>query len=124
MPNRRLTLEHGEDYIKDANEAFAEVSGMNDGSRIDLLEVCCPPDSRLTQTVLDHGRQAIRIGLPATDLRTDSGVREVVGMISQYKPRVVWISLPCGPYPFRPCSTKPHLTSERRVGNAKRMRES
>lgn len=28
---------------------------------INIMEICCPPDSRLTQTFLDRGRQAIRV---------------------------------------------------------------
>ena len=46
-------------------------------SRLDLTEVCCPPDSRLTRTFLDQGRSAIRIGLPAFDLSTSKGSNEL-----------------------------------------------
>jgi hypothetical protein len=62
------------------------------------MEVCCPPDSRLTQTFLDHGRSAMRIGLPAFDLSTNKGSEELNGMIKKHRPRLLWISLPCGPY--------------------------
>ena len=87
----------GEDYILEANEAFEEIYGGNP-SEVDLLEVCCPPDSRLTQVFLDRGRQAMRIGLPAFDLSTSRGIEELLYMINTYKPKVAWFSLPCGPY--------------------------
>lgn len=64
----------------------------------DLLELCCPPDSRLVSTMLDHGQRALRIGLPAIDLSTKVGLQEVKGMIKKHRPKVLWISLPCGPY--------------------------
>ena len=31
--------------------------------RVDLVELCCPPDSELTRTVLDRGGTAFRMGL-------------------------------------------------------------
>ena len=65
---------------------------------VELMEICCPPDSRLVQTFLDKGRKALRIGLPAVDFGSKKGLREVLAMIDRWKPKLVWFSLPCGPY--------------------------
>jgi hypothetical protein len=48
--------------------------------------------------MLDHGQRALRIGLPAIDLSTKVGLQEVKGMIKKHRPKVLWISLPCGSY--------------------------
>lgn len=89
-------LEAAEHYIAEAEETFEAL--FNTTQQIDLMEVCCPPDSRLSQTFLDNSRKAIRVGLPAHDLSRSKDTDEVIKMIHRHRPKVLWISLPCGPY--------------------------
>ncbi|CAK9113409.1 unnamed protein product, partial [Durusdinium trenchii] len=84
------------EFLAEAYSAMEQFPEEN--FEISLMELCCPPDSRLTQTFLDHGKQAIRIGLPAIDFSHKKGLHEVLQMIDRWKPKVLWISLPCGPY--------------------------
>lgn len=63
------------DLIHEINGTYEELFATT--SRLDLTEVCCPPDSRLTQTFLDQGRSAICIGLPVFDLSTSKGSNEL-----------------------------------------------
>ncbi|CAK9046645.1 unnamed protein product [Durusdinium trenchii] len=75
-----------------------------DGERMGILS---KPQQELLQGVveefmeevfLDAGRTALRVGLPAHDLSSKKGVLEIKEMISRWKPKVAWFSLPCGPY--------------------------
>ena len=50
------------------------------------------------QSFLDQGLSAIRIALPAFDLSTNKGSSELNFMIQKHRPRLLWFSLPCGPY--------------------------
>ena len=40
----------------------------------------------------------MRIGLPAFDLSTNKGSDELQAIIKKQRPRLLWLSLPCGPY--------------------------
>ncbi|CAK8996451.1 Retrovirus-related Pol polyprotein from transposon RE1 (Retro element 1) (AtRE1) [Includes: Protease RE1, partial [Durusdinium trenchii] len=83
-------------YQQEAEETFEVL--FNTSSQVDLMEVCCPPDSRLSQTFLDNNRKAIRVGLPAHDLSNSKDTEEIIAMIHDLRPKMMWISLPCGPY--------------------------
>ncbi|CAK9112618.1 unnamed protein product, partial [Durusdinium trenchii] len=85
-----------EEFLEEAHSAWQDILPPEDG--IDLMEICCPPDSRLTQTFLDRGRKAIRVGLPAHNIATSKGVQEIKNMITRWKPKLTWFSLPCGPF--------------------------
>ena len=95
-PQQELLQGVVEEFMEEAHAAWRDLLPPQDG--IDLLETCCPPDSRLTQVFLDAGRTALRVGLPAHDLSSKKGVLEIKEMISRWKPKVAWFSLPCGPY--------------------------
>ena len=56
--------------------------------------------------MLNHGQRALRIGLPAIDLKTRVCLQEVKGMVKKHRPRVLWISLPCGPPQSKSCSMR------------------
>ena len=88
--------QHGTNFVADLNEAFEEILATS--PQVDLMEVCCPPDSTLVETFHERGRSAIRIGLPALDLSTTRGCNELLDMVSRHRPKILWISLPCGPY--------------------------
>ncbi|CAK9111156.1 unnamed protein product, partial [Durusdinium trenchii] len=83
-------------YQQEAEETFEVL--FNTSSQVDLMEVRCPPDSRLSQTFLDNNRKAIRVGLPAHDLSNSKDTEEIIAMIHDLRPKMMWISLPCGPY--------------------------
>ena len=105
QPITNQLTEHQQQVLKaQADECRSEAYGAMEqfpdpDFDISLLELCCPPDSRLAQTFLDHGKRALRVGLPAIDFGKKSGLQEVLNMIDKWKPKVLWISLPCGPYP-------------------------
>ena len=68
------------------------------GSECDLLEVCCSHDSRLTETVIQHGGIAYRVGMENhMDLTTEVGAERARQFADAVKPRWMWISTPCGP---------------------------
>ena len=89
---KTILQERANDYIIEANDAMEEFFGTNGG--VEMIEVCCPPDSKLTQTFLSKGRQAMRIGLPAFDLSKRRGKEELKRIVTG----LLWFSLPCGPY--------------------------
>ena len=89
-------MEKIDDFIGEVDKIYEELVGFEEDCWI--MEVCCPPDSRLVETFLKHNKKALRIGLPAFDVSTKSGVDELKRMISTWRPDLVWFSLPCGPY--------------------------
>ena len=93
---KAILQERANDYILEANDAMEEFFGTSGG--IDLIEVCCPTDSKLTQTFLSRGRQALRVGLPAFDLSKRRGKDELKRIVKKERPGFLWFSLPCGPY--------------------------
>ena len=81
----------------DIDEAMAELpKAVPHG--IDLLEVCCPSDSRLSEAVRERGGQAGRVGLHNFDLCTKDGVDGALAQAQALHPRFMWISTPCGPF--------------------------
>lgn len=111
-------------YIDEANDIMEEFFGTSEN--IDLIEVCCPQDSRLVETFIKHGRKALRIGLPAIDMSKKKGKDELIAMIKKLKPRVVWFSLPCGPYSpiqelFNEDTPEKKKRSEERKSRSRRM---
>eukprot|EP00435_Cladocopium_sp_Y103_P064584 s563_g26.t1 len=74
---KEILLDKGMDYINEANHAYEETFGMDAEDRVDLLEICCPTDSKLVTTFQENGLKALRIGLPAFDLKTRKGLQEL-----------------------------------------------
>ena len=67
--------------------------------RYDLLEVCCPADSPLSQAVIDAGGRAYRMGLHnGYDLTTKDGLRKALTTLRNIRPRYVHVSPPCDPW--------------------------
>ena len=67
-----------------------------------LMEICCTPESILTEVVQKgerHSGAAVRCSLfNGCDLSKGSGVRLVLERVKTERPRNVWISHPCDPY--------------------------
>lgn len=85
-----------EDFVFEATQCYDDL--QVGPQQVELMEICCPPDSRLAETFLQKHHGALRIGLPAFDLSTKSGLAEAKKMMGKHRPRLAWFSLPCGPY--------------------------
>eukprot|EP00435_Cladocopium_sp_Y103_P060805 s110_g22.t1 len=113
-PSRRLTLSESEfqavgtlddpsrdllvQSLSQAEEDVVEVLATFDSQRVDLVEVCCGPNSLLAETVISLAGTAERLGLfNGYDLSTPQGYEKAKKRIAQLKPRWLWFSLPCGP---------------------------
>ena len=63
--------------------AFREVT-----NRLDLLEVCAPWDSPLSQCVIHQGGKAMMVGLPyGFDLSTKAGFTKACHLLRERRPR-------------------------------------
>ncbi len=93
---KSFLLQKAEIYLNDIAEVVEELYDKE--IKPEIMEVCCPPDSKLVQTFLNQGRNGIRIGLPAIDLSTKKGAEELSRMVEKLQPSLLWFSLPCGPY--------------------------
>ena len=90
-----ILQEKAYDHITEASDAMEEFFGAS--GDVELMEACCPPDSRLVQTFLNKGRSAMRIGLPAFDVSKRKGKEEVMRMARKHRPGILWISLAMWP---------------------------
>ena len=114
-------VNHAEEYAREAHAAFRDL--LPAASEVALMEVCCPPDSQLSETFLRHGLTTIRLGLPATDLSTKAGLAEVLMMVDKWRPSFMWLSLPCGPFSplSEPLSEAQWAQSQARQRKARRL---
>ncbi|CAJ1425291.1 unnamed protein product [Effrenium voratum] len=86
--------------VEMVEEAMADVESMcmmNSKAPVDLVEMCCPPDSSLAQMVLDLGGTAVRISEHNMNLSTRAGLEQALDFVRKEKPRWLWASFPCGP---------------------------
>ena len=66
--------------------------------RLDLAEVCCTADSELSHKVISAGGTAERYShWNGYDLSTAAGTVKLKQDLDHRRPRVVWMSPPCGP---------------------------
>ena len=78
----------------EVTEAFMSLPGF----QLDLMEVCCGPESGITQAIRDKGGTAERIGLQnKMDLTTPAGVERASQFCEVMRPRYMWLSPICGP---------------------------
>ena len=67
--------------------------------RYDFVEICCSPNSVLTDTCIKRGGKGYRINLAnGYDLNTRAGIESAKEWMQRFKPREAWISLPCTPW--------------------------
>ena len=84
--------------LEQHEEDVVEVLASFPSNRVDLVEVCCGPNSLLTQVVVEMGGTAERIGLHnGYDMSTPKGLDKARQLIGKLRPRWLWFSLPCGP---------------------------
>lgn len=85
-----------EDSLIQAVGDFRELVGLG---TLDLLEVCAPWDSPLSQAVRSEGGRAMSIGLHnGYDLKTVAGFKAALALLRKTKPRYLHISPPCDPW--------------------------
>ena len=89
-------------------ECMEEFSSLNLGSipgpvlmsakesHVDLLEVCCPPDSALAAMVEKLGGTSARVTEKNMNLTTVDGLEAALQFVRKEKPRWLWVSFPCG----------------------------
>ena len=85
------------------------LASVSDANRLFLLEVACGPDSVLSQEAIDkHGKSAMRCSIwNGFDLTTGEGVKGVLKVLKQRRPRYVWIATECGPFsPIQNCNQR------------------
>ncbi|CAK9003098.1 Gag-Pol polyprotein, partial [Durusdinium trenchii] len=63
---------------------------------LDLLEVCCPPDSALAAMVERLGGSSARVTEHNMNLNSVDGLTQAISFVRREKPRWMWLSLPCG----------------------------
>ena len=67
--------------------------------RLDLIEICAPWDSPLSQAVLDLGGSAMRLGVHnGFDLGTRAGLTKALQVVRKLRPRYAHFSPPCDPW--------------------------
>ena len=67
--------------------------------RLDLLEICAPWDSPLSQAVIDLGGKAMRLGVHnGFDLGTRAGLTKALQVLRKLRPRYAHFSPPCDPW--------------------------
>lgn len=82
-----------------ASAAVEECFGAFQRTQCDLLEVCCKADSTLTETINSRGGVSFRVGIQnRMDMTTLLGKTRAKEFARLVKPKVLWISPPCGPY--------------------------
>ena len=91
-------LTHGlQEWQQDVEEAYVNMP-RSKKYKYDLLELCCPEDSTLSQVVMDRGGKAHRCGLPYYDMLTQLGGDRVLQALDELEPRLLWVSVKCGPW--------------------------
>jgi len=85
------------------NQVRKDIAGdvcyLSRQGRLDLLEVCTPPDSGLGAEVEKLGGNVYRAGIhTGHDLSTNGGLRRLMLVAKARKPRRMVASPPCGPF--------------------------
>lgn len=75
-----------------------EASRMPAGTRLDLLEVMCSPNSELTNQVRKLGGRAERFGRVQGDLQTSDGRKRLFSLLLHGRPKHLWYSPECKPW--------------------------
>ena len=110
------------DLRKETEETFYQCVG-DKMPPMDVMEVCCEEDSLLVTMVEQRGGRGMRLGLfNGYDLLTDSGLQKAVQAVREHRPRVLWISMPCGA--TSPIQHLNELTPEARKKSMKRRQRS
>ena len=94
MLNDALHFHHEE-----LEECFHSLKFPEDRPRqLDLMELCCEKDSLLSTYMEKSGGTAFRAGFfNGFDLMTEHGTELAIAAVRKLKPKLLWVSFPCGP---------------------------
>ena len=111
-------------HHEELEECFGNVVSQGEQRRqLDLLELCCEKDSLLSTCMEKAGGTAFRAGLfNGFDLMTDHGTELAISAVKKLKPKLLWVSFPCGP--TSPVQALNELTEEGRRKSRERIRRS
>ena len=92
-------VEEVEKYQDAIEELFVTLNVNDPNYKVPtILELCCEENSGITSAVESRGGRGIRCGLfNGCDLNKKSGFTKAYNLISQERPDVLWVALPCGP---------------------------
>ena len=119
MLNNVLHFHHEE-----MEECFGNLI-IHDGPQrqLDLMELCCEKDSLLSTYMEKGGGTAFRAGLfNGFDLMTEHGTQLAITAVQKLKPKLLWVSFPCGP--TSPVQALNELTEEGKRKSRERIRRS
>lgn len=85
-----------EDYAM--NVKSTSVRGTPELCRLDVLEIYCEPESRLTKVCQQLGLKARRFTRADGDLSTSEGRDALWRIIQAENPRNIWVAPECGPW--------------------------
>ena len=71
---------------------------VHNDNTMDLIEVFCSPNSRLTQTAQDAKLKAERWTMEEFDLSLDADLEKAKARLRKLRPKRLWLSPECGPY--------------------------
>ena len=78
----------------DCTEEYSQL--VRSGDRFDLCEICCSPNSILSEVCLGLGGKAFRINLAnGFNLSTRHGIENAKAWVRRFRPKEAWVSLPC-----------------------------
>ena len=73
--------------------------------KMDLIEVFCSPNSMMTHTAQKAGLNAERWTKDDFDLETEEGYQAAEQRLRKLRPKRLWLSPECGPFPKCKTST-------------------
>lgn len=107
-----------EQSLRSSCEEIQEALATLPGSQMDLIEVCCGPDSTLVATLLEKGGNGGRVGLHNNmNITTAHGLDRAKVFCDTVRPKYLWLSPICGP-------TSPIQNLNERTEEQKRKREN
>ena len=71
---------------------------IHNDNTMDLIEVFCSPNSRLTQTAQDANLKAERWAIEEFDLSFTDDLEQANARLRKLRPKRLWLSPECGPY--------------------------
>lgn len=87
--------------LRRAHEGLVDALGTFPKEQCVLLEICCAPNSGLTNKIQEKGGIAYHTGAEKhMDLSTDVGYHRVSRFADELKPDWLWFSIPCCPKPL------------------------
>ena len=93
-----MVVESMNELVEEGDMIFKAHGGISSLQQWDVMELCCGPQSQLTEEVLKAGGRGGRIGLHNNcDLTKEEGIEKALELLKAHRPRWIWASFPCGP---------------------------